>query len=459
MTLLTMLAGVLMVGAGLARLGKYTRFVSHSVMTGFLTGVSVNIIFSQIPGLTGATGTGSYPLAKAVSVLSHPNRINVPSVLTGVAAAALIVVLARTRLAPYGALIALVVPTAVVAVVGADSVARVRDSGAIPAGVPLPALPDFGAFSFSLVGGAFAVAAIVLVQGAGVAQAAPNPAGVPTSVDRDFLGQGIGNVASSLVRGIPVGGSVGMTALNVASGARTRWAAIFSGVWLLLILLALSKLVGLVAQPTLAALLIVAGVGSIHPAQIVTIMRTSATSRVALITTFVATLFLPVAAAVGVGVALSLILQLNQEAMDLKIVRLVPTPAGWREEKPEPTLASGAVVVLDIYGSLLYAGSRTLQSHLPDPAGSRPAAVVIRLRGRTELGATFFLVIGTYARNLQAEGGRLFLSGVDPHLGAQWERNRGTPEYDLVEVFQATQILGASTDAAVERANRWVREH
>ena len=73
----------------------------------------------------------------------------------------------------------------------------------------------------------------------------------------------------------------------------------------------------------------------------------------------------------------------NQEAMDLKIVRLVPTPAGWREEKPEPSLASGAVVVLDIYGSLLYAGSRTLQSHLPDPAGSRPAAVVIRHRVHT----------------------------------------------------------------------------
>jgi SulP family sulfate permease len=75
------------------------------------------------------------------------------------------------------------------------------------------------------------------------------------------------------------------------------------------------------------------------------------------------------------------------------------------------------------------------------------------------LGATFFLVVGTYARNLQAEGGRLFLSGVDPHLGAQWERNRGSAEYELVEVFQATPILGASTDAAVERANRWVREH
>ena len=459
MTLLTLMAGILMLGAGLARLGRYTRFVSHSVMTGFLTGISANIIFSQIPDLLGANGVGGFPLAKTVSVLTHPSTISVASLLTGSAAAAIILILARTPLSAYGAVLALIVPTVLVALVGVEGVARVSDAGEVPAGFPLPALPDFGAFSLSLVGGAFAVAAIVLVQGAGVAQSAPNPADAPASVDRDFLSQGWGNIASSLVRGLPVGGSVGQTALNVASGARTRWAAIFSGVWLLLILLALSKLVGLVAQPTLAALLMVAAVGSIHPAQIMTILRTSATSRVALTATFIATLLLPVATAVGVGVALSLILQLNQEAMDLKIVRLIPTPAGWREEKLEKTLTSGTVMVLDVYGSLLYAGSRTLESQLPDPTGSKPAAVVIRLRGRTELGATFFLVIRTYARTLHAEGGRLFLSGVDPHLGAQWERDRGSPEHDILDVFQATQMVGASTDAAIERANRWVREH
>src|SRR6195952_2195155 len=246
MTLLTLIAGVLMVGAALARLGRYTRFVSHSVMTGFLTGISVNIICSQIPDLAGMDTSGPYPLAKALSVLTHPGDINLPSVLTGAAAAVLILGLARTPLSSYSAVLALVLPTVAVALLGADSVARVSASGAIPAGFPLPAPPDLSQFSFSPIGGSFAVAAIVLVQGAGVAQAAPNPAGVPTSVDRDFLGQGVANVASSLVRGLPVGGSVGQTALNVASGARTRWAAIFSGLWLLLILLLLSKLVGLV---------------------------------------------------------------------------------------------------------------------------------------------------------------------------------------------------------------------
>jgi SulP family sulfate permease len=170
--------------------------------------------------------------------------------------------------------------------------------------------------SFSLVTGALATAAIVLVQGAGVAEAAPNPGDVQPNPNQDIIAQGIGNLASGFFRGIAVGGSVGQTALNVSVGGRTRWAAIWSGIWMLVILAAFSGLVTKIAVPTLGAILIFAGVSSLRPAEIVTILRTGRTSQVAVITTFGATLFLPVAAAVGIGVALSLLLQLDQEAMD-----------------------------------------------------------------------------------------------------------------------------------------------
>ncbi len=454
--LLSLLAGLVMIGAGMLRLGRYTRFVSHSVMIGFLTGISANIIFGQIPDLTGAPAHGSNNLAKATSVLTDPAAINLPSLLTGVAAGAIIVLLGRTALSAYSALLALVIPTLAVIVLHADSVARVRDDGEIPAGFPLPALPDFSEFSFGLLGSAFAVAAIVLVQGAGVAESAPNPGGPPSSASQDFTSQGIANVAASLVRGQPVGGSVGQTALNISSGAHTRWAAIFSGLWLLLILLAFSGVIGVVAQPTLAALLIVAAVASIRPHQIMMIMRTGAVSQVALVATFLATLFLPVAAAVGVGVALSLVMQLNREALDLKVVRLVPTGTTWRETKPPKSLSAHEVVALDVYGSLLYAGPRTLQTVLPEPSHARGSAVVIRLRGRTQLGATFFLVVDEYAHALDATDSRLFISGVDPVLRAQHRRNHRAHERDLVEVFEATELIGASTNAALEAAELWV---
>jgi SulP family sulfate permease len=456
--LLVILTGVALAAAGVARLGRYTRFVSYSVMTGFLTGISVNIVCGQIADLTGAPAQGAFPLAKAVNVLTHPSRIDLASLLAGLGALAILALLARTRLAVVSSLFALVIPTLVIAVAGAESVARVGDTGGIPRGIPLPHLPDVRLFSFSLVTGALAVAAIVLVQGAGVAEAAPNPGDARPSPDQDIIAQGAGNLASGFFRGIPVGGSVGQTALNVSVGAKSRWAAIWSGVWLLVILALFSGLVARIAVPTLAAILIFAAIGSLQPGEVRSIMRTGRSSQIAVITTFGATLFLPVAAAVGIGVALSLLLQLNQEAMDLAVVELVPRDDGlFEERKPPAVLASGQVTILDVYGSLMYAGSRTLQAHLPDPAGARSPVVVLRLRRRTSLGATFVKVVGDYADRLAEAGGRLYLSGLDPSLT---ERLRRTGHLDgPVHAFEATPVVGESTRAASLDAEAWLVTH
>ncbi|HEU4842102.1 MAG TPA: SulP family inorganic anion transporter, partial [Ilumatobacteraceae bacterium] len=390
--LLTVLAGVAMIVAGVLRLGRFTRFVSHSVMIGFLSGVAVNIIAGQLPDLTGVDAEGDVAVEKAWDVVTNPSLIDPASLVAGGIALGLIVVLARTRVAAFGPVIAMAVPSVVVVLNGGD-VAQVRDEGAIPRGIPLPAWPQWSALSASLLVGALSVAAIVLVQGVGVAESAPNEDGSRTDTNHDFIAQGVGNLGAGLFQGQPVGGSVGQTALNRTAGARSRWAAIFSGLWLLLILVAFSGVVGAVAMPTLAALLIVAAIGSLRVDAIATIWRTGLQSQLALGATFVATLMLPVASAVGLGVVLSLLLQLNQGALDLKVVQLVPGADGRLEEHPAPARAvSYDAVLLDVYGSLQFAGARTLQQQLPDPTGTTAPAIVLRLRGRSTLGSTFFTV-------------------------------------------------------------------
>jgi SulP family sulfate permease len=453
--LLVIMVGVVLVAAGLARLGRYTRFVSYSVMIGFLTGISVNILCGQISDLTGAPAKGAFPLARAVDVISHPGTIDLASLFTGLGALAILVLLARTRLAVFSALVALVIPTAVVVLAGLDSVARVGDQGDIPRGIPLPHLPDFRFLSFSLVTGAFAIAAIILVQGAGVAEAAPNPGNAPSDPNQDIIAQGAGNLAAGFFRGIAVGGSVGQTALNVSVGGRTRWAAIWSGIWMLVILALFSGLVAKIALPTLAAILIFAAIGSMRPREIATILRTGRNSQVAVISTFAATLFLPVAAAVGIGVALSLLLQLNQEAMDLAVIELVPLDDGRFEERPPPAvLTSQHVTVLDVYGSLLYAGARTLQAHLPDLGAAQAPVVVLRLRRRTSLGATFVKVVSDYADRLASAGGRLYLSGLEPSLTERLMRSGHVD--GPIRTFEATSIVGESTRAAYLDAEAWL---
>ncbi|MFC4605990.1 SulP family inorganic anion transporter [Rhodococcus kronopolitis] len=455
LVLLTLIAGAVMVLAGLLRLGRYTRFVSHSVMTGFLTGISVNIVLGQLPDLTGASVSGSVALAKAFDLITNPTRVDWPSVLTGVLALVLLIVLARTRLALFSSLVALVVPCLVVIVFGLDTVASVSDVGAIPTGFPPLELPDLGLLSVSLVSGAFAVSAIVLVQGAGVAEAAPNRDGTRTRPNRDFSAQGVGNLASGLFGGMPVGGSVGQTALNDTAGARSRWGAVFSGIWMVVILVLFSGLVGKVPMPTLAAVLIFAAAGSIRPAQIRSIVSSGPASIVALVTTFVATLLLPVTAAVGIGVALSLLLQLNQEAVDLRVVRLEADRDGRLTEAPVPArLEDREVVILDVYGSLFYAGARTLQVQLPDPSTANSPEVILRLRGRTTLGATFFKVVADYANRLDTVGGRLYLSGLTPEVLETWDDERLDAQGVVLETYGATPVLGESTLRAFEDARR-----
>src|SRR5690606_29660790 len=117
--------------------------------------------------------------------------------------------------------------------------------------------------SLNLATGALAVAAIVLVQGAGVSEAARNTDG-RADADRDFVAQGAGNVAAGILSGMPVGGSVGQTALGMASGGRTRWSVVFAGIWMVVIVAAFSRVVGMVAVPTLGAILVVAAVGSLR---------------------------------------------------------------------------------------------------------------------------------------------------------------------------------------------------
>jgi SulP family sulfate permease len=453
--LLVILVGIALVGAGIARLGRYTRFVSYSVMIGFLSGISVNIVCSQIADLTGTQAHGDFPLAKAIDVLIHPSAIDLPSLLAGLSALAILVVLARTRLAVMSALIALVIPTLVVILAGADQVARVGDQGAIPRGIPLPQLPDPRFLSFSMVTGALAIAAIIIVQGAGVAEAAPNPGNARPNPNQDIIAQGAGNLAAGFLRGIAVGGSVGQTALNVTVGAKTRWASIWSGVWMLIILAVFSGLVAKLAVPPLGAILIFAAIGSLRPGEVASILRTGRVSQVVVITTFAATLFLPVAAAVGIGVALSLLLQLNQEAMDLAVVELIPRDDGrFEERKPPAVLTSFHVTVLDVYGSLLYAGARTLQARLPAPGDARSPVVVLRLRRRTSLGSTFVKVVADYADQLVDSGGRLYLSGLDPSLTEQLHR---TGHVDgPVRAFEATPVVGESTQAAYLDAEAWL---
>lgn len=458
MFLLVVLTGVFLIVFGLLRLGRLVRFVSHAVMTGFLMGVAVVLILDQAAPFVGVNPVGGNEITQFFDLLTEASGFSLPTMLIGALALVLMAGLARTRLAATASLLALLLPTVAVLLLGWDDVQQVRDVGIIPQGLPPLSLPALSLLTPDLALAAAAVAVVIGVQGAGVSLSVENPDDGPVSTSRDLLAQGAGNVTAGLISGIPAGGSVGQTALNVRVGARSRWGGIFSGLWMLVIVLLIPGLVGYVPMAVLAALMIVSGISAIDVGEARSIWRTSWAARWSILVTFVATLVLSIPQAVGVGVLLSVTLHLFSQASDVRVRALIRREDGsLAEGKPPARLPSRAVTVLHAYGSLFFAGARTLRETLPDPAGSEHPVVVLRLRGRTRVGATLIEVLDNYAAELEEVGGQLYLSGAEPDVAKQLRDTAKLDPDQAVRIFAADDIVGVSTGEAVTEAWGWLR--
>ena len=209
-------------------------------------------------------------------------------------------------------------------------------------------------------------------------------------------------------------------------------------------------------------LLIYAAVSSIRFGQIKLVWQSGINAGLALVVTFLATLFLPIAAAVGVGVLVSLLLQLNQGLGRSSSGRVAASGGrGVRGASgPHGHAPDRQVVVIDVYGSLLYAGARTLQTQSARPVGSdtagrRPATsrpCVARRHVRCGRSPT------TSAR-LDRVGGHLILAGVQSPALTKIERTVMARAAGAVEVFEASTVIGESTNLAIDAGLRWLDEH
>jgi SulP family sulfate permease len=457
LAVLTLLAGVFMLAAGLLKLGFLTRFISNAVLRGFLTGIGVNIILGQLGDLTGYYSEYSNKVVKAIDTFLHFGQIDFQIFLVGIVTIVLIVVLDRVPgINKVSLLIALVVASALVPLLNLTTVPLVSSLGAMPETLPRPVLPDLS-FVPDLIAPAFAVTIIALAQSAGISQAYANPDGKYPNPSQDFAGQGAANLAGALVQGLPAGGSLSGTALLVKGGAQSRWANIFVGLISAVLILLFGAAIGKIALSALAGLLIVVGFQTIKFGEINKIARTSSRARWLMIATFAATLIVPLQWAIFFGVAASFVAFAYQESENTTIVEVLAPEGGVPIEQPAPTvLPSNKVTLLYVYGSLFFAGARSLEEDLPQADETEHAVVMLSLRGHTELGSTFISVLERYAQALQAHGNRLMLIGVNPAVYDQLKETECLKVLGEKNVFVADQP-GAGAREAYQQAQHFVQ--
>ena len=457
---LSVLTGIVMLAAGLLRLGSALRFVSNAVMVGFISAVGVNIILGQLANLTGYHAQGANRVIRAFNTLIHPGQLHLQTLGVGLATIGLILILERTKLGPLGLVVAVIVTSAATAALGWTHVATLNDLGVIPRSLPFPTAPELRVVPMLLIP-AFSLAFVGLVQGAAITANYPKPDGSYPDASRDFVGQGAANVAAGVFRGMPVGGSLSASSLNKNAGARSRLALVFASVVMAVVILAFSGLVGHIAMPALAGLLMLIGFRTIKPADLQSVWRTGAVQKAVLLTTFVLTMLIALQYAVLLGVGLSVILHVVRQSNQITIKRWkIDADGHIIESDPPAELPSNEVVVLQPYGSLFFAAAPVFELGLPASTDdSRNSVVILRLRGRSDLGTTFMDVLYRYAMSLMAADSKLVIVSANERIQ---EQLRVTGIIDLIgadNVYSGDERVGASLERAHSDAVAWVNAH
>lgn len=455
---LSILTGVVMLAAGLLRLGSVLRFVSNGVMVGFINAVGVNIVLGQLENFTGYAAEGSNRVVRALDTAVHPGRLDLTTIAVGAGTIGLILVLERTRLGPLGLVAAVVVTSAVVAVGGLSDVATLNAITDIPNSLPMPVLPEFRLIPL-LVIPALSLAFVGLVQGAGISANFPNPDGSYPDASRDFVGQGVGNIASGVLQGMPVGGSMSATSLVRSAGARSRHALIVAGLVMAIVVVALGDVVGYIAMPALAGLLILVGYRTVKPADLHAVWKVGAIQAVVMAVTFGLTMLIPLQYAVLGGVGLSVVLYVVRQSNEVTVTQRRFVEGDVIETDAPDEVPPGEVLVLQPYGSLFFAAAPVFEAALPKvTAGSTNAVVILRLRGRSDLGTTFMDVLRRYAESLHAVGSKLVIVSTNERIHEQLAVTGVERTIGAENIHDSEERVGVVLRRACESAQIWIRE-
>lgn len=453
---LSVLTGLVMLALGLARMGGIVRWVPNAVLTGFINAVAVNIVLGQLDNFTGYTADGPNRVARAIDTALAVGSWVWAAAAVGAVTIGLIVVLERTKLGSLGMVVAIVLGSAMVPVLGLD-VPVLRDITDVPGSLPTPSLPALDLVG-SLLLPAVSLAFVGLVQGAAISSSVPNPDGNYPDASGDFRGQGVANIGAGLLQGMPVGGSMSATSIVTNAGARSRLALLVAGLTMILAVLVFSDLVGGIAMPALAGLLIVVGVRTLKPDNVRMVWRTGGIQATVMAVTFVLTLLIPLQYAVLVGIGVSVILYVARQSNRVTLKEwTIDAHGAVSETDPPAELEAGAVLTLRPYGSLFFAAAPIFEQSLPAiTPDTRRSVVVVTLRGKEDLGSTFINVITRYAERLHRQGCTLKISGASQRVLDQLDKTGASAIVGPDNLYPATPVVTESTRRAITDAERWI---
>jgi SulP family sulfate permease len=458
LALATMMAGVILVALGIARLGGAIKFIPYPVTIGFTSGIALIIFSSQVRDALGLR-MDEVPadfLEKWRAFGAHLGDVNPAAI--GLTAATLAILLlwpkvSRTLPGPFVALIAV---TAVAQLMQLDVETIGSRFGTIRAALPAPSLPfDFGSLSAStirsLVQPAIAIALLAAIESLLSAVVADGMIGARHRSNMELVAQGVANIVSPLFGGIPATGAIARTATNVKNGGRTPVAGITHAVTLLLITLFFGRWVGLIPLAVLAAILIVVAWHMSEWKTFVAEFRGAPRSDVVVMaTTFALTVLVDLVVAIEVGMVLAAFLFMKRMA---EVTNVAAVSNELIEEGETYDADAGAVSrrvvppgvqVYEIRGPFFFGAAETFRDTL-GVIGAAPKVMILRMRDVNAIDSTAMHALKDMHRRFRAGGTLLLLSDV--HAQPLLALGRS----NLLDEIGQENICG-NIDDALERA-------
>jgi SulP family sulfate permease len=417
----TLLAGVLLILMGLARLGAVIKFIPYPVTVGFTSGIALIIFSGQIRDLFGLRmeHVPSEFLEKLAAYGEHLSTFSLPAVLVGLGTVAVIVLWPRITHKVPGSLIAIIVTTAAVSLLDLPVATIGSRFGAVPNTLPIPHLPALPSWDVltGLFSPALTIAILAGIESLLSAVVADGMTGGRHRSNMELIAQGVANLASPLFGGIPATGAIARTATNVKNGGRTPVAGIVHAVTLMLILLFFGKWAALIPMPTLAGILVVVAWNMSEAHLFAKLLRGPRSDILVLLSTFGLTVLIDLTVAIQVGMVLAAFLFMRRMAEATKVGFITRELRGDEdEEADDPNSLTrrnipAGVEVFEINGPFFFGAADKFKNAL-GVISEPPRVLILRMRHALTLDATALQALESVHASARRDGTILLLSGV-----------------------------------------------
>lgn len=406
LALVCVMAGLIVITAGILRLGQAITYIPWPVIEGFTLGIAVIIFLQQVPSAFGVDpGPSDNAAVSAVQALQTTDSNSWMSILMVGVVIAIMVASPRVHQAIPGSILAIIVVT--IAATVADL--QVPTIGALPDALPAPRVPTANLETMiGLLGPALTIAALAAIESLlSVRVAASTSDTGPYHADRELVGQGLASVASGFFGGMPATGAIARTAVNIRAGGRTRLSAlVHAGVLIFVVYLA-STVVSSIPLAALAGVLMVTAMRMISIATVRTIIGSTKPDAAVFIITAVITVSVDLIYAVGIGIGVAAFFALRSLAKSAGV---------HREQLPAPvTPGDEQIAVFRLDGALFFGVAERIMARIGDVANVK--VVILRLSQLQILDATGAQVITELIGQLEHRGITVLLKGIRPrHL-------------------------------------------